>query len=547
MASVIAQAQAFTANLGPTALARRITENLAAIRPLNAFIDERVVQPGPGGAGALLGVPIAIKANICVEGTLATAGSRILDGHRPSYTATAVERLVAAGATLVGSTNMDEFGMGSSTAFSSHGPTYNPYSRCYAAGGAAEWLTPGGSSGGSAVAVATGAVAAALGSDTGGSVRQPAAFCGVVGFKPSYGRIPRHGLIAYASSLDTVGIFARSVGDAALLYDVVAGAHAADDTCMRGGEEVDEEERGGGASVGGVAAGGAGPDYALRRLLLRCPPAKGGGDDRRAAARRAALASSDLTGLRVGCPEEFRALPSVAPDVLRAWDAAAAALRARGAEVVSVSLPSLLRAALPAYLVLASAEAASNLSRYDGVRFGGAEPAADSAESFREAVERCRSARLGPEVQRRILVGNLCLSRGARGVYYSAAEAARRRVVGDFSRAFAAGAGVDVLLAPVSPVPPWRSRAAAELDPALLYEADAMTVPASLAGLPAVAVPVALSTAGVGGFSEPVPLGMQLIGRPADDDTVLAVAAALEAGVAFPEPAWRLRGWAVND
>ena len=528
MASAIAQAQCL-ASKGAGAFASRLSQHLARVRPLNAFIDERILEPDQ--QGALSGVPVAIKANLCVEGTLTTAASKILEGHRPSYTATAVERLRAAGATIVGSTNMDEFGMGSSTAFSAHGPTLNPYSIAFAGGQAApsDWLTPGGSSGGSAVAVATGAVAAALGSDTGGSVRQPAAFCGVVGFKPSYGRISRHGLIAYASSLDTVGVLARSVGDAALLYDIVAGPDAADDTSIREGGS-------------GVAPGGPGHDYALRRLSALPGERRSSTDG---GPPWAALAASDLSGLRVGCPAELRALPRISPDVIEAWDAAAASLRARGAQVYDVSLPA-LRGALSAYYVIAAAEAASNLSRYDGLRYGAScddfgAAAGGAPLSFREAVEQRRSRLLGPEVQRRVMVGNLVLSREGRGAYYTAAEAARARLVADFARVFAGGGGgVDVLLAPVSPVLPWLSSAASQLDPALLYEADAMTVPASLAGLPAIAVPVGLSSAGPGGAAEPVPVGVQLVGRLRDEDTVLAVAAVLEAAVAFPAPPWRL-------
>lgn len=527
MASAIAQAQRLASKHGAGAFASRLSQHLARVRPLNAFIDERILEPDQGGA--LSGVPIAIKANLCVEGTLTTAASKILEGHRPSYTATAVERLRAAGATIVGSTNMDEFGMGSSTAFSAHGPTLNPYSLAFAGeqATASDWLTPGGSSGGSAVAVATGAVAVALGSDTGGSVRQPAAFCGIVGFKPSYGRISRHGLIAYASSLDTVGVLARSVGDAALLYDVVAGPDAADDTCIR-------------ESGGGIALGGPCHDYALRRLTALPGERRSSSDGW---PLRAALAASDLSGLRVGCPAELRVLPRISPDVIEAWDAAAASLRARGAQVYDVSLPA-LRGALSAYYVIAAAEAASNLSRYDGLRYGASseEFGAAAALSFREAVEQRRSRLLGPEVQRRIMVGSLVLSREGRGAYYTAAEAARARLVADFARVFAGGdgGGVDVLLAPVSPVLPWPSSAASQLDPALLYEADAMTVPASLAGLPAIAVPVGLSSAGPGGAAEPVPVAVQLVGRLRDEDTVLAVAAVLEAAVAFPAPPWRL-------
>lgn len=521
MASVITQARSFAARYGVGALKERVVRDLAAIRSLNAFVDERILEPIKGSeSGVLHGVPVAIKANICVEGTLTTAASKMLKGHRPSYTATAVERLQSSGAMIVGSTNMDEFGMGNSTSFSAHGSTCNPYSKSFTGGlfEKANWLTPGGSSGGSAVAVATGAVAAALGSDTGGSVRQPASFCGIVGFKPSYGRIPRHGLIAYASSLDTIGVFACTVNDVKQLYDVVAGPDPADDTSLTAQAKQPIS----------LFSEMSAPRNAIGGTSSRSPS-------------RADFQSTDLTGLRVGCPCELRALPRLAPDVRRAWDVAAAALQSAGAEIVNVSMPSLLHNALPAYYIIAAAEAASNLSRYDGLRYGGDRaPASQGSNvlSFRESTELLRSSCFGNEVQRRILTGNLVLSREGRGAFYNAAEAVRARVTDDFHDAFSR---VDIILTPVSPIHPWRSAASASLDPAVLYEADVMTIPASLAGLPAISLPILLSNEGVGGPDEPVPIAAQLVGRVADESTVLGVAAVLETLAAFPTPEWRLR------
>jgi aspartyl-tRNA(Asn)/glutamyl-tRNA(Gln) amidotransferase subunit A len=524
MQSAVAAAVRAARLLGVETVSAFTSSNIATIRGLNAFVDESMSPPPPQTVdcdlGPLWGAPIAVKANICVEGRLTTAASAMLATHRPSYTATAVARLSAAGAIIAGTTNMDEFGMGNSTAFSAHGAAYNPYSLCFMNKAALSadtgmWLSPGGSSGGSAIAVATGAVCAALGSDTGGSVRLPAAFCGIVGFKPSYGRISRHGLIAYASSLDTIGVLARSVGDAALLYDVIAGHDAMDDTCVR-------SPRRNVADIMSIASTADCQEESYARL--RCP-------------------ELTLQGLRIGCPVELREL-NAADDVLRAWDCAADALRSAGATVVDVSIPSLLDA-LPAYYIIAAAEAASNLSRYDGMRFGGAADfSAIPSKNFRETVEILRSTYLGQEVQQRIMIGNLALSQDARHTYYHAALQVRELLARDFRCALggssAREASVDLLLSPVAPVLPWRSSDAMMLDPALMYKMDAMTVPASLAGLPAISIPVGLSFAGPGGVAEPVPVSVQLTGRSLGDDAVLCVAAALEALLRVKAPHWML-------
>jgi aspartyl-tRNA(Asn)/glutamyl-tRNA(Gln) amidotransferase subunit A len=540
-----AVAAAAARKCGIDAVAARVRSGVSSIRVLNAFVDETLLLPNVDGP--LFGVPVAVKANICVEGLVASAASAMLQAHRPCYTATAVARLQAAGTMVAGSCNMDEFGMGSSTAYSFHGPSFNPYSSRFAHGQGTsgsdtkDWLTPGGSSGGSAVAVATGAVVAALGSDTGGSVRQPAAFCGIVGFKPSYGRISRHGLIAYASSLDTIGVLARSAGDAALLYDVVSGHDSADDTSVR---EPPRDLKAVSAVLEDAHAY-ATRSYALQRMVS--PGVV------RGALSGARWLDGDLRGLRVGCPMELRT-SVIVPDIQRAWDAAVFALQSAGATVVDVSLPS-LNNALPAYYIIAAAEAASNLSRYDGLRYGGSPAVAEIMESsatFREGVQRVRSMYLGQEVQRRIMIGNLSLSQSARHSYYEAALRVRESLVQDFNRVFGTAvqrvagppaeiphtSAVDLLLSPVTPVLPWRSADVASIDPATLYQLDAMTVPASLAGLPALSLPFDLSPNGPGGAR--VPVAVQLIGRPLDDDTVLAVAATLERAVPIAAPSWLL-------
>jgi aspartyl-tRNA(Asn)/glutamyl-tRNA(Gln) amidotransferase subunit A len=505
---------------------------------------------------------------------------------------------------------MDEFGMGSATAHSAHGPCYSPFSPAWrgrarptpsssSGGGAAAessapsspgWLVPGGSSGGAAVSVAVGSALAAVGSDTGGSVRQPAAFCGVVGFKPTYGRIPRWGLIPYASSLDTVGLIARTVEDAALLYACAAGADPRDDTSVRA------------------------PPPPLEPLLAAVAAARGSGG------RASFPHHRPLAGLRVGIPREYL-VAEVDAQTAGWWEAGAALLAEAGAEVVEVSLPS-TASALPAYYVLAPAEAASNLARYDGVRYGyraredaaaggapgGGEatgggpppPATGGTGALHDLYTRTRSEGFGAEVRRRLLTGTFVLSAGARGDYYDRAVRARECVRADFSRVFrpapadaqeavarspvaranAAGRsgggshGVDVLLTPVAPTPPWRQprpeegttlraddgagagsgagigadEAAAHRrrrDPLAEYVNDVMTIPASLAHLPAIAVPVGYmrcdgkgeGDGGGGGPGIEVPVGLQLIGRLCDDATVLRVAAVLEAGAGFTLPA----------
>ncbi len=408
----------------------------------------------------LLGVPVAVKDNICTRGIRTTAGSRILGDYVPPYDAGVIERLNAAGAVIVGKTNCDEFAMGSSTENSAFGVTRNPWSPD---------RVPGGSSGGSAAAVAARQVPLALGSDTGGSIRQPAALCGVVGLKPTYGMVSRYGLIAFASSLDQIGPIATSVADAALALSVIAGHDARDATSL--------------------------PD---------APPLAPAGDG--------------LKGLRVGVP---RALlrEGVDADVLAAFDAAMALMRDEGAQIVDVALPHSVHA-IPVYYLVATAEASSNLARYDGVRYGFR--AKDATESLGEMYDRTREQGFGAEVKRRIVLGTYVLSAGYKDAYYLKAQQVRTLIRRDYDAAFER---VDVIAMPTSPTPafPLGERVA---DPVRMYLADVFTVGANLAGVPAISVPCGLAPGRL-------PIGLQLTGRPLGEATVLGAAAAFERAAAF--------------
>ena len=412
----------------------------------------------------LLGVPVALKDNLCTRGIATTAGSRMLEGYLPPYDATVVERLEAAGAVIVGKTNCDEFAMGSSTENSAYGPTRNPW---------AVDRTPGGSSGGSAAAVAARMVPLSLGSDTGGSIRQPAALCGVVGFKPSYGRVSRYGLIAFASSLDQVGPFATTVRDAAIALEVLAGHDPRDST----------------SSSAAVPA--------FTRAL----------DD----------SGGDLKGIRIGVP---RALftEGVDAEVLAAFDAALDVTRARGADVIDVALPYNAQA-IPVYYIVATAEASANLARYDGVRYGYRAP---GARSVSEMYERSREEGFGREVKRRIILGTYVLSAGYYDAYYLKAQQVRTLIKRDYDTAFAS---VDVIAVPTSPTPafPLGERTG---DPVRMYLSDVFTVSANLAGLPAITVPCGFA----GGR---LPVGLQFTGRPMDDAVVLRVADGYERATAW--------------
>jgi aspartyl-tRNA(Asn)/glutamyl-tRNA(Gln) amidotransferase subunit A len=426
-------------------------------RAAAVHVDRAIAQ---GRHLPLAGVPIALKDNLCVEGTRTTCGSRILENWVAPYTATAVERLLAAGAVPIGKTNLDEFAMGSSCENSALGVTCNPWD----AG-----RVPGGSSGGSAAAVAAGVAPLSLGSDTGGSIREPAAFCGIVGFKPSYGRISRYGLIAFASSLDQIGPFARNVEDAALAYDIMAGKDPHDATTV----------------------------------------------DQSAEATAAAL-PEDLRGVRVGIAREFD-LKELDSNVRAVYEQAYRDLERLGAELVEVKLPS-AEYGLATYYLIAPAEASSNLARFDGVRYG----LRVEGRDMRETYDRTRAAGFGAEVKRRILIGTYALSSGYYDAYYVRAQKARTLISADFARAFER---CDVLACPAASSPAFAFKAKA--DPYSMYLMDYYTIPMSLAGLPSLSVPCGyVSTEG----GKPLPLGLELTGSLFAERKLLAAAHAYERG-----------------
>ncbi len=406
-------------------------------------------DPGP-----LAGVPVALKDNMCTRGIPTTCSSRILEGWRPPYTATVIERIVAAGAVPIGKTNLDEFAMGSSTENSAFGPTRNPLDTS---------RVPGGSSGGSAAAVAAGFAAAALGSDTGGSIRQPAALCGVVGVKPTYGLVSRYGLVAFASSLDQIGPLTHTVADAALLTEVIAGHDPMDSTSI------------------------ARPAPALSGVLDR-----------------------GVGGLRIG---RIADLPAGAdPDVTARVDEAFAALERAGATIVDVTVPA-FGYGLTAYYLVAPAEASSNLSRYDGVRFGLRVEAGTTAEMM--AVT--RGAGFGEEVKRRIMLGTYALSAGYYEAYYGKALKVRRLISEDFARAYER---VDVLISPASPTVAFEFGSKGD-NPYAMYLCDTYTIPSNLAGHPAMSVPF-----GVG--ADGLPVGVQVLAPALGEPVMFQVAAELE-------------------
>jgi aspartyl-tRNA(Asn)/glutamyl-tRNA(Gln) amidotransferase subunit A len=435
--------------------------------PLNAVIrvhraralaqaDAVQARVAAGEKLPLAGVPIAVKDNLLVAGNPAGACSHVLDGFVAPYTGTAVARLEAAGAVVVATTNMDEFAMGSSNETSIHGPVKNPHDHA---------RIPGGSSGGSAAAVAAGIVPLALGSDTGGSIRQPASLCGCVGFKPTYGMISRYGLIAFGSSLDQIGPLAADVGDAALATGIMAGADPHDATCA------------------------ARPAPAL---ALPADPV------------------AALKGVRVGYVAAHA--EGLQPGVRARLDAAKDQLVAAGATLVPVELPH-ERFAVAVYYVLATGEASSNLARFDGVRYG--HRAADPA-TLGDLYGKSRAEGFGKEVRRRIMLGTYVLSTGYYDAYYRKAQQVRRLMAADYERAFAA---CDVLLGPVSPTTAFK-RGEKVSDPLQMYLSDIFTIATNLAGLPAVSVPF--------GSAEGLPVGLQIQGAPWTDARVLAVAGALE-------------------
>jgi aspartyl-tRNA(Asn)/glutamyl-tRNA(Gln) amidotransferase subunit A len=404
----------------------------------------------------LAGIPVGIKDVLAMEGSPATAGSLILKGYRPPYDATVVTKLEAAGAVLLGKLNCDEFAMGSSNENSAYGPVLNPR---------ALDRVPGGSSGGSAAAVAANFAVATLGSDTGGSIRQPAAFCGVVGVLPTYGRVSRYGLIAFASSLDRVGPFAKNVKDAATVLQVIAGNDGMDAT---------SSDRPVADYVGGL--------------------------------------SKPVDGLRIGVPEEYFG-EGLDPEIRTAIDGAIAGLKTAGCVVKPVSLPH-TKYAIPTYYVIATAEASSNLSRFDGVRFG---LRSEEAKTLSAMFKKTRDAGFGAEVKRRILLGTYALSAGYYDAYYRKAQQVRTLLTRDFLAAFAE---VDVLVAPVTPTPAFKLGEKTD-DPVKMYLEDIYSVAASLAGICGVSVPC-------GETRDGLPIGVQVMGRHFDEATMLRVAQAVE-------------------
>jgi aspartyl-tRNA(Asn)/glutamyl-tRNA(Gln) amidotransferase subunit A len=449
---------------------------MEAARLLNAFITEtpeRALAMAEAAGNRLArgeslpldGIPIAVKDLFCTKDVLTTAASHILDGFTPPYESTVTEKLWAAGAVMLGKTNLDEFAMGSSNMTSHYGPVENPWRRA----GDNRPLVPGGSSGGSAAAVAARAALGATGTDTGGSIRQPASFCGIVGLKPTYGRCSRWGVVAYASSLDCPGPMARTVRDAAILLQAMAGHDPRDST----------------------SAPLPVPDYE-------------------------AVLTGDLRGLRVGIPREYRA-DGMPAEIETLWQQGIKWLRDAGAEPVDISLPT-TKYALPTYYIIAPAEASSNLARYDGVRFGLRVP----GETLDEMYELTRAAGFGAEVRRRVLIGTYVLSAGYYDAYYLRAQRVRTLIARDFAAAFER---VDCLLTPTAPSAAFAIGDKAD-DPVAMYLNDVFTVPVNLAGLPAISVPAGLSGDGL-------PLGLQVIGRAFDEETVLRVGEALERAAGF--------------
>ena len=419
-----------------------------------------------GQGGPLTGIPLAIKDLFCTEGVRTTAGSKMLDPFIPPYESTVSANLLRDGAIFLGKANMDEFAMGSSNVTSAYGAVASPWKRA-SCGNAV--LVPGGSSGGSAAAVSARMALGATGTDTGGSIRQPASFCGIAGIKPTYGRCSRWGVVAFASSLDQAGPLGRTVEDCAILLGSMAGFDPKDST------SADRQV----------------PDFA-------------------AACRRG------VKGLRIGVPREY-AMDGMPEEISALWQQGLAWLRDAGAEIVDVSLPH-TKYGLATYYIVAPAEASSNLARYDGVRFGARQDGVDLQDLY----ERTRAAGFGPEVRRRIMIGTYVLSSGYYDAYYLRAQKIRTLILRDFTDVFAK---VDALLTPTAPSAAFAQGENMD-DPVKMYLNDVFTVPASMAGVPAMSVPAGLDAQGL-------PLGLQVIGKPFDEETVFAVSAAIERAAGF--------------
>ncbi|HJS42568.1 MAG TPA: Asp-tRNA(Asn)/Glu-tRNA(Gln) amidotransferase subunit GatA [Gemmatimonadales bacterium] len=432
---------------------KRLNALLTPFKDLRKSLSQQAAAARP--TGVLYGMPVAVKDNICTLEFTTSCGSRILEGYRSPYDATAVAKLKAAGALIAGKSNCDEFAMGSSTEYSAYGRVFHPLDKA---------RVPGGSSGGSAALVASGAIPAALGSETGGSVRQPASFCGIVGIKPTYGRVSRYGLVAFGSSLDQIGVFGRSVHDAARVLSVISGRDARDATC----EDRDP---------------------------LRLP-----------------TVPESLQGFVIGLPREYFP-PELDPAVRRACERAVRLMKEQGAAIREVSLPHTTYA-VPTYYVIAPAEASSNLARFDGVRYG---PRFNGAADLRSLYRSTRGQGFGPEVQRRILVGTYVLSAGFYDAYYRRAQQMRALIAQDFRNVF--DRGVDLLFTPTTPTPAFKAGEKLS-DPVAMYLSDIFTVTANLAGLPAMSIPI--------GRVKGLPIGGQLIGQAFLEDEMIEAAYALE-------------------
>ncbi|MCD6034726.1 MAG: gatA [Rickettsiales bacterium] len=446
------------------------------IRDLNAYIIETPeialeaakasdARRAKGEVGKMEGIPVAVKDLFCTKGVRSTSCSHILDGFTPTYESTVTENLFREGGIMVGKTNMDEFAMGSANITSYYGPVKNPWVRKDGTE-----VVPGGSSGGSSAAVAAYACMGALGSDTGGSIRQPAAFTGTVGIKPTYGRCSRYGMIAFASSLDQAGVFTRNVRDAAIMLESICGHDPKDSTSS----------------------------------LVKTPNFE-------------AALTGNIKGLRIGIPHEYHA-ENMPEEVERMWFKGREWLEQAGAEIVNVSLPH-TKYALPTYYIIAPAEASSNLARYDGVRYG--LRVYDEGDSLNDMYEKTRAAGFGHEVKRRIMTGTYVLSAGYYDAYYTKAQRVRSLIAKDFTDAFQK---VDVLLTPATPTPAFA--VGEKMDPVTMYLNDVFTVPASLAGLPGLVLPSGLASNGL-------PLGLQLTGKPFDEEMVFRVAGILEEAAEF--------------
>ncbi|NOX40294.1 MAG: Asp-tRNA(Asn)/Glu-tRNA(Gln) amidotransferase subunit GatA [Alphaproteobacteria bacterium] len=443
------------------------TKTFDAARAQASAADTRIAK---GDAPDLCGIPLGIKDLFCTKGVASQAASNILDGFKPEYESTITQGLWDRGAVMLGKMNMDEFAMGSSNETSVYGPVVSPWRRA----GSTKELTPGGSSGGSAASVAADLALGALGTDTGGSIRQPAAFTGIVGIKPTYGRCSRWGVVAFASSLDQAGPMTKSVRDAAILLEAMCGHDPKDSTSA---------------------------DLAVPNF-------------------EAAL-SGDIKGKKIGIPKEYR-LDGMPDEIEKLWAEGRDMLRDAGAEIVDISLPH-TKYALPAYYVIAPAEASSNLARYDGVRYGRRAQLQDG-DGIDEMYSRTRAQGFGHEVQRRVMIGTYVLSAGFYDAYYRRAQRVRTLIKQDFEQVFQAG--IDAILTPTTPSAAFGLGEMADVDPVQMYLNDVFTVTVNLAGLPGISVPTGLDKDGL-------PLGLQLIGRPWEEADLLNSAYALESAAGF--------------